>query len=79
MADNTHLLNKFRQVVREEIAAVEKRLNGRIDATEESLVGAIIEQGKLILDAVEVNAHEQNKTAGRVDRIEKHLNLPPVK
>ena len=61
-------IEQIRTVVREEVGEVEKRL-GR----------AMIEQGNMLLEAIEINGKDQMTLEKRVVRIEQHLHLPPLK
>lgn len=80
-------LQQIRNIVREENQETEKRLKDfvkeEVGQSEKRLMSAITEQGHLLLDAIEINAQandqEQRKLEKRVERIEKHLSLPPVK
>jgi hypothetical protein len=57
-------LHQIRGIVREEVGVARKEVR---------------ELGNTLLDAIEINGQEQIQLEKRVERIEKHLSLPPVK
>jgi hypothetical protein len=73
-------LQQFRALIREENQATEQRLKDfvkeEVGRVEKRLMGAITEQGHVLLEAIEINGQEQIQLEKRVERIEKHLNLP---
>jgi hypothetical protein len=76
-------LQQFRILIQEESRATEQRLKDfvkeEVGQLGRHLMGAITEQGHVLLEAIEINGREQIQLEKRVKRLERHLNLPPLK
>ena len=74
------------KVVRDEVKTIEERLNGKIDTvdTKVEAVNAYQKQAhdeimEHLIESNEINGQAQDVLEKRIERIEKHLGLPPLK
>ena len=74
------------KVVRDEVKTVEERLNGKINTvdTKVEAVHAYQKQAhneimEHLIESNEINGQAQDILEKRIERIEKHLGLPPLK
>jgi LmbE family N-acetylglucosaminyl deacetylase len=86
-------LDQIRGVIRDEVETVEERLNGKINTVDRKVeavdtkveaVHAYQKQAhneimEHLIESNEINGQAQDVLEKRIERIEKHLGLPPLK
>ena len=74
------------KVVRDEVKTVEERLNGKINTVDRKVEAVHAYQKQAhneimehLIESNEINGQAQDVLEKRIERIEKHLGLPPLK